>query len=104
MYAFVLILIVTPIGSDEPTGRLALGFELMDVNMYDAIKGNSIRASLFSSVIYFMLLLFTIYYVYVYVFNRPQTPFAREQSQVLHVSAAESYRSHAQERHFPQRY
>ena len=25
--------------SDEPTGRLALVFELMDMNMYDAIKG-----------------------------------------------------------------
>ena len=25
--------------SDEPTGRLALVFELMDQNMYDAIKG-----------------------------------------------------------------
>ena len=24
---------------DEPTGRLALVFELMDINMYDAIKG-----------------------------------------------------------------
>ena len=24
---------------DEPTGRLALVFELMDMNMYDAIKG-----------------------------------------------------------------
>ena len=27
--------------SDEPTGRLALVFELMDMNMYEAIKGNS---------------------------------------------------------------
>jgi len=27
------------IGSDEPTGRLALVFELMDMNLYDAIKG-----------------------------------------------------------------
>lgn len=26
-------------GSDEPTGRLALVFELMDMNMYEAIKG-----------------------------------------------------------------
>ena len=25
--------------SDEPTGRLALVFELMDMNMYEAIKG-----------------------------------------------------------------
>jgi renal tumor antigen len=25
--------------SDEPTGRLALVFELMEMNMYDAIKG-----------------------------------------------------------------
>jgi hypothetical protein len=25
--------------SDEPTGRLALVFELMDMNLYDAIKG-----------------------------------------------------------------
>ena len=25
--------------SDEPTGRLALVFELMDMNMYDAVKG-----------------------------------------------------------------
>jgi len=25
--------------SDEPTGRLALVFELMDQNMYEAIKG-----------------------------------------------------------------
>ena len=24
---------------DEPTGRLALVFELMDMNMYEAIKG-----------------------------------------------------------------
>lgn len=24
---------------DEPTGRLALVFELMDVNLYEAIKG-----------------------------------------------------------------
>jgi renal tumor antigen len=24
---------------DEPTGRLALVFELMDMNFYDAIKG-----------------------------------------------------------------
>ncbi len=27
--------------SDEPTGRLALVFELMDMNMYEAIKGAS---------------------------------------------------------------
>ena len=27
--------------SDEPTGRLALVFELMDMNLYDAIKGKS---------------------------------------------------------------
>ena len=26
------------INSDEPTGRLALVFELMDMNMYEAIK------------------------------------------------------------------
>lgn len=26
--------------SDEPTGRLALVFELMEMNLYDAIKGN----------------------------------------------------------------
>jgi renal tumor antigen len=26
--------------SDEPTGRLALVFELMEMNMYEAIKGN----------------------------------------------------------------
>jgi hydroxyethylthiazole kinase-like sugar kinase family protein len=34
--------------SDEPTGRLALVFELMEMNMYDAIKGNksSIKWSL----------------------------------------------------------
>lgn len=25
--------------SDEPTGRLALVFELMEMNLYDAIKG-----------------------------------------------------------------
>jgi renal tumor antigen len=25
--------------SDEPTGRLALVFELMDMNMYESIKG-----------------------------------------------------------------
>jgi renal tumor antigen len=25
--------------SDEPTGRLALVFELMDMNMYEAVKG-----------------------------------------------------------------
>ena len=25
--------------SDEPTGRLALVFELMEMNMYDSIKG-----------------------------------------------------------------
>ena len=25
--------------SDEPTGRLALVFELMDMNLYEAIKG-----------------------------------------------------------------
>jgi len=30
--------------SDEPTGRLALVFELMEMNMYDAIKGNLILA------------------------------------------------------------
>lgn len=28
--------------SDEPTGRLALVFELMEMNLYDAIKGISI--------------------------------------------------------------
>lgn len=28
--------------SDEPTGRLALVFELMDMNLYDAIKGKAI--------------------------------------------------------------
>ena len=28
--------------SDEPTGRLALVFELMEMNLYDAIKGNFI--------------------------------------------------------------
>lgn len=27
---------------DEPTGRLALVFELMEMNMYEAIKGKSI--------------------------------------------------------------
>ena len=27
------------VNSDEPTGRLALVFELMDMNMYEAIKG-----------------------------------------------------------------
>jgi len=27
--------------SDEPTGRLALVFELMEMNLYDAIKGTS---------------------------------------------------------------
>ena len=27
---------------DEPTGRLALVFELMDMNMYEAIKGKTI--------------------------------------------------------------
>ena len=26
--------------SDEPTGRLALVFELMEMNLYEAIKGN----------------------------------------------------------------
>jgi hypothetical protein len=26
--------------SDEPTGRLALVFELMEMNMYEHIKGN----------------------------------------------------------------
>ena len=33
------MLCLTHIFSDEPTGRLALVFELMDMNMYDAIKG-----------------------------------------------------------------
>ena len=28
--------------SDEPTGRLALVFELMDMNLYEAIKGKII--------------------------------------------------------------
>lgn len=28
------------LNSDEPTGRLALVFELMEMNMYEAIKGN----------------------------------------------------------------
>jgi len=27
--------------SDEPTGRLALVFELMEMNFYEAIKGKS---------------------------------------------------------------
>jgi len=31
--------IVIHLKSDEPTGRLALVFELMDQNMYEAIKG-----------------------------------------------------------------
>jgi hypothetical protein len=30
--------------SDEPTGRLALVFELMDMNLYDAIKGKKLAA------------------------------------------------------------
>ena len=30
-----------PLFSDEPTGRLALVFELMDMNLYDAIKGKN---------------------------------------------------------------
>ena len=34
------LLFVTSSISDEPTGRLALVFELMDMNLYDAIKGN----------------------------------------------------------------
>jgi renal tumor antigen len=32
-------LLLKPKCSDEPTGRLALVFELMDMNMYEAIKG-----------------------------------------------------------------
>lgn len=28
-------------GSDEPTGRLALVFELMEMNLYEAIKGRT---------------------------------------------------------------
>ena len=27
------------VNSDEPTGRLALVFELMDMNLYESIKG-----------------------------------------------------------------
>jgi len=30
------------INSDEPTGRLALVFELMEMNLYEAIKGTII--------------------------------------------------------------
>ena len=30
---------LTILNSDEPTGRLALVFELMDMNMYEAVKG-----------------------------------------------------------------
>ena len=33
------IWLLTFLFSDEPTGRLALVFELMDMNMYEAIKG-----------------------------------------------------------------
>lgn len=29
--------------SDEPTGRLALVFELMEMNLYEAIKGNDYK-------------------------------------------------------------
>jgi renal tumor antigen len=39
MKCFSKLLIVLTLRSDEPTGRLALVFELMDMNMYDAIKG-----------------------------------------------------------------
>lgn len=35
----LLIFLMICIHSDEPTGRLALVFELMDMNMYEAIKG-----------------------------------------------------------------
>jgi hypothetical protein len=33
--------------SDEPTGRLALVFELMEMNLYEAIKGNNLFFSTF---------------------------------------------------------
>jgi hypothetical protein len=38
------------ISSDEPTGRLALVFELMEMNLYEAIKGkpsNGVIAKLY---------------------------------------------------------
>ena len=35
----MILILVFYLRSDEPTGRLALVFELMDMNMYDAIKG-----------------------------------------------------------------
>ena len=38
-FIFGLTILLFIFKSDEPTGRLALVFELMDMNMYDAIKG-----------------------------------------------------------------
>jgi renal tumor antigen len=63
--------------SDEPTGRLALVFELMDCNMYEAIKG---------------------YYLENIV--RLQTTTIRNESEKLHVSNDEGNRSYAQEQYF----
>ena len=51
---------------DQPTGRLALVFELMDANLYELIKGNKdIRILLlFTLVIYiYILLLFSILFI-----------------------------------------
>ncbi len=59
--------------SDEPTGRLALVFELMEMNLYDAIKGS-----------FKTLLIF-----------RQKKLFAREQIKILHVLISQVDRSYA---------
>lgn len=39
--SFILFTVFLDVFSDEPTGRLALVFELMEMNLYEAIKGRT---------------------------------------------------------------
>jgi serine/threonine protein kinase len=70
---------------DEPTGRLALVFELMDANLYELIRGLVPPLLLTSS----------------HIFHRTKTIFESSVGEDVHVAADESTRSHAPQRNFP---
>lgn len=69
---------------DQPTGRLALVFELMDANLYELIRGKRKVSLLFSSFLIF--------------FSRSTSLPQPKSHQIIHVAVDEVIRSHAQER------
>jgi serine/threonine protein kinase len=75
---------------DQPTGRLALVFELMDANLYELIKG------LFQSCFVFKLFYFPL--------NRTSPLFEPSVDQDVHVAAHESSRPHAPQRNLSSRH